>query len=271
MGYIGYMLTPEALSLPHEVSPLLSGATLSQVTVGRSGSKVYLACVAGQPVCYLKIACRPFGEDLADESTRLNWLRGRLPVPEVLAFARNNEHSYLLLSAVSGTMACDATFAAHASALVPLLAAGLRQIHQLDIAGCPFDMRLDHRIAQAERRMRAGAVDEEDFDANRRGLSAETLFEQLLRARPAQEDLVFTHGDFCLPNVIIDRARRRVAGFLDWSRAGVADRYQDLALAARSLASDFGPDYVPLLWEAYGLQQPDAAKVSYYQLLDEFF
>jgi aminoglycoside phosphotransferase len=70
---------------------------------------------------------------------------------------------------------------------------------------------------------------------------------------------------------LIDRAHNRVSGFVDWSRAGVADRYQDLALAARSLASNFGPGYEPLLWEAYGLDRSDTAKVAYYQLLDEFF
>jgi aminoglycoside phosphotransferase len=265
------MLTPESLRLPREIALPLSGATLNQVTIGRSGSQVYVTRAEGQPTRYLKIASQSLREELADERHRLDWLRGRLPVPEVLGFARDNESSYLFLSEVPGTVACDATFSANILALVQLLASGLRQIHQLDIVGCPFDMRLDQRIAQAEQRMRSGAVDEEDFDESRLGIAVETLFEQLVRDRPVEEDLVFTHGDFCLPNILIDRAHNRVAGFVDWSRAGVADRYQDLALAARSLAYNFGPGYEPLLWEAYGLDRPDAAKVAYYQLLDEFF
>ncbi|HLX56069.1 MAG TPA: phosphotransferase, partial [Ktedonobacteraceae bacterium] len=59
--------------------------------------------------------------------------------------------------------------------------------------------------------------------------------------------------------------------FIDWGRAGIADRYQDLALAARSLAYNFGPGWESLLWEAYGLQTVDAAKIAFYRLLDEFF
>ena len=265
------MLTPESFSLPREIARSLHGALLNQVTIGCSGSQVYLAHVAGQPPSYLKIASHPFRNELADELHRLDWLRGRLPAPEVLAFAQDDEHSYLLLSEVPGIMACDAGFATAIPELVHLLASGLRQIHRVDIVGCPFDMRLAQRIAQAERCLHSGAVDVEDFDASRLGVPAEALFEQLLRDRPAEEDLVFTHGDFCLPNVLIDRSRNRVSGFVDWSRAGVADRYQDLALAARSLAHNFGPGYEPLLWEAYGLEKPDAAKVDYYQLLDEFF
>ena len=42
--------------------------------------------------------------------------------------------------------------------------------------------------------------------------------DDLLRKRHDEEDLVFTHGDYCLPNVIIDG--EEVAGFVDWGRAG---------------------------------------------------
>ena len=51
----------------------------------------------------------------------------------------------------------------------------------------------------------------------------------------------------------------------------LADRYQDLALAARSLIRNFGPGWEPLFWEAYSLQTVDAAKIAFCQLLDEFF
>jgi aminoglycoside phosphotransferase len=42
-------------------------------------------------------------------------------------------------------------------------------------------------------------------------------------------------------------------------------------LAARSLAYNFGSGWEPLLWEAYGLQTVDTAKIAFYKLLDEFF
>ena len=53
----------------------------------------------------------------------------------------------------------------------------------------------------------------------------EELLEELLRTRPAGEDLVFTHGDYCLPNVLIDG--QRLGGFIDMGRAGVADQAGD--------------------------------------------
>ena len=101
-------------------------------------------------------------------------------------------------------------------------------------------------------------------------MSAETLFKHLLANQPQDEELVFTHGDYCLPNIFLDPQLRRVNGFIDWGRAGIADRYQDLALAARSLTYNVGPGWEPLLWQAYGLTTVEEEKIAFYQLLDEF-
>lgn len=270
------MPTPESLALPQEIEDHLRGSTLSQVTIGLSGSDVYRLLAVGQPARYLKVGRGYAARELAAERDRLEWLRGRLSVPRVLAFTREGERAALLLSEVPGLMACDPAFADDIPALIGLYADALRQVHQLDHSACPFsacpcDVRLDRRLVEAGQRTRAGLIKVEAFDASRQGIAPTVLYERLLRERPANEELVFTHGDYCLPNVLIDHERNCVSGYIDWSRAGVADRYTDLALAARSLAYNFGPGYEPLFWDAYGLEEVDAAKVTYYQLLDEFF
>jgi aminoglycoside 3'-phosphotransferase II len=63
----------------------------------------------------------------------------------------------------------------------------------------------------------------------------------------------------------------RVSGLVDCGNAGIADRYQDLALCARSVADNLGPEWVPALFARYGVEHVDEQKVAYYQLLDEFF
>src|SRR5919202_4271847 len=93
--------------------------------------------------------------------------------------------------------------------------------------------QLDAEIARAEARLRHGQVDEADFDQQRQGHRAVDLFQTLRLTRPHAEDLVFTHGDYCLPNIMIDAGQ--VAGFLELGSAGIGDRYRDLALAARSI------------------------------------
>ena len=50
-----------------------------------------------------------------------------------------------------------------------------------------------------------------------------------------REVLAVTHGDWCLPNVVVDPEKLTVTGLLDTGRMGRADRYTDLALMNRSL------------------------------------
>jgi kanamycin kinase len=112
----------------------------------------------------------------------------------------------------------------------PLLAAGLRRFHDaLPVAGCPFGGR-----ASRDRRP------------------------------PGDEDLVVCHGDYCLPNVLIDAWQ--VSGFVDLGELGVADRWADLTTATWSVTRNLGPGWEPLFLASYGAA-PDPAKRAFYRRL----
>ena len=113
-----------------------------------------------------------------------------------------------------------------------------------------------------------GLDEEEDFDEERQGRTAEDLFQELIAAKPTDEDFTFTHGDYCVPNVILENGN--LSGFVDWESAGVADRYQDIALLTRSVWYNFGEDWEESMFEIYDIE-PDWKKIDFYKLLDEFF
>src|SRR5512139_725680 len=113
---------------------------MEQVTVGRSIANVWR--VGDQ--FYLKAASR--GEELAAEMARLNWFAGRAPVPKVIAFERGVTETFLLTSALKGVAAHEAVSPGDCVAAV---ATGLRRLHQLDIAACPFDAHLAVTIEKA--------------------------------------------------------------------------------------------------------------------------
>ena len=117
--------------------------------------------------------------------------------------------------------------------------------------------------------MQAGLVDESDFDDERRDWTAVQVMNELLRTRPAHEDIVVTHGDPCLPNLLIDG--EYLSGFIDVGCLGLADRHADLALACWSLKHNIGPEMAEHFLEVYGRGLVDASKLEYYLLLDEMF
>ena len=238
--------------------------------MGCSDNQVFRIIRPEEPTCYLKIAPHPLEPDLLAEKERLDWLQGQLPVPSIYAFASTRSYTYLLQSEIPGVIACDEIFAQDVPTLARLLAKGLRTIHQIDYTSCPFDQSNAYKIYQARRRVEMDLVDESLFDKQRQGMRADELFELLIESQPYEEELVFTHGDYCLPNILIDPSHSEITGFIDWGRAGIADRYHDLALAVRSLSRNFAPDWEPFFWEAYGLENINHAKIEFYQLLDEF-
>jgi len=242
-------------------------------SVGESDAAVYrLRGKGGAPDLYLKHGRGSAAADLADELARLRWLAPYLPVPAVVQFARvaDPEQAWLLLTALPGTTASAVLEAnpALGRVVVDALAAFLRRLHALPVSDCPFDAGHAVRLAQARQRIDAGLVDADDFDAGRQGWTAEQVWTALQDCQPLVPDLVVTHGDFSLENIVMQEGA--VVACIDVGRAGVADRYQDLAIAWRALG-ELDAALQQRFVEQYGLLDFDQGKLQWHLLLDELF
>jgi aminoglycoside 3'-phosphotransferase II len=255
--------------IPVELKDRLGSAAWEADDWGNSGTAIYHI---GQH--YLKIApykVIPYQEHsmLEAEKLRLQWLSGHLPVPEVHYYGHNQQFEFLLLSELDGVVACDQSFGNNIPEVVRLLAQGLHMIHNVDITHCPFDLSIEPQLELAQQYVTHHIIDKTIFNPEFRGLEAQEVYDLAIKLRPGDEDVVFTHGDYCLPNILLDRQPSRINGFIDWGHGGMADRYKDLALAARSLARNFGKQWVPLLFEEYGRPTPDQEKLKFYRAMDE--
>ncbi len=76
----------------------------------------------------------------------------------------------------------------------------------------------------------------------------------------AQDDLVFSHGDYCLPNILFENGE---TSLIDLDYAGVSFRYSDLLDCIWSLEYNFGTDkYTNLFLKEYGLESLNPIKVE---------
>lgn len=257
------------MSIPAKWGEKFRGAPIERQSVGESGADVFRVRLGGGRDLFLK--SEPVGalSELPDEIARLRWLNQRgLPAPLVLDTMEENNRHWLLMSALPGLDLASADELSPAQ-IIGIVSMALRALHQEPVAECPFDHRLERRMAAAKDRISAGLVDETDFDQKRLGRTATDLFEELLSLKPrGTPDLVVTHGDACLPNFMAEAGR--FTGFLDCGRLGFSDRFQDLALAARSIERNLGSEWVSPFFQLYGAER-DERRLEFYALLDEFF
>lgn len=209
------------------------------------------------------------------------WLGGRLPVPEVIAFEQDNGFNYLLMSRLKGHMGCGCLCRSNMEDTIVALADGIKQLWQIDISVCPYSSTLDKRLTDAKYNMDNGLVDVDNFNDDTLGENGfedvDSLYDFLVNNQP-EEDLVFTLGDYCLPNVFVEGDR--AIGFIDLGKAGVADKWQDIALCIRSLKYNVSSmlglsesEYnrlKNLFYAELGIEE-DEQKLRYYILLDELF
>ncbi len=153
-------------------------------------------------------------------------------------------------------------------AVVDAIAKFLRRIHAIQIADCPFTSNHEHRLLRARARIDANMVDEDDFDEDREGWTAEQVWDAMQGSLPLVPDLVVRHGDFSLDNVLI--CDGEVAGCIDAGRVGIADRYQDLAVAWNCLR-EFGASLQEQFLAQYGIHDLDRRKLQFHLMLDELF
>lgn len=271
MENIGRERSTQPAEVPTSLAPLVAGYGWARVTVGESGDAVYRLHDAGiEPDLYLKHASPASAQDVAGEMVRLQWLSDHVAVPEVRAFVALPGQAWLLTTALPGKTAYQLLEANphDGLAIIDALARFLRRLHSIPVEGCPFNS--DHRLRLGEARWRIdrGLVDLTDFDEERAGWTAEQVWGDMTALCPFEPDPVVTHGDFSLDNVLLADGGR--VGCIDVGRAGIADRYQDLAIAWHCL-KEFGPALQQRLLSSYGIERPDLGKIRFHLLLDELF
>ena len=261
------------MNFPDIISKYIDSTGFYSDEIGKSNANVYIF-----EDFVLKI--QPFSEESENELQMLQWLSGKIPVPNVIEQINDNGCSYLLMTKTAGKMLCDEEYMTNPVKQADLLAESLHQLWSVPIEECPCHWPLDKKLQQAAQNVRLDSVDINDAEPGTYGSKgfkdSESLLKWLIDNKPDEAQII-THGDFCLPNILADDSG--ITGLIDLGKAGVADKWQDIALRYRSLCNNYNGIYNgkkypgmidKLLFEALGIV-PDWDRIRYYKLLDELF
>ena len=260
-------------NLPDKIKDLIGDEKYSFDNVGMSDSTVILFQDK-----ILKI--QTISEESNNEYHVMEWLQNKLPVPMVLGFEKDEERNYLLMTKVSGEMSCSEKYMENPDQLVSQLAEGIKMLWEMDMCHCPFICNLDKKLEMAKYNVYKNLVDIDNVESDTFGVngfgSPKILLNWLIRNKP-DEELVFSHGDFCLPNIFL--TDEKVSGYIDLGKTGIADKWQDISLCYRSLLHNFDGKYTGKKYQGFKAEvlfekleiEPNWDKIRYYILLDELF
>ena len=194
---------------------------------------------------YIKWNPRGSGESLAAEAERLRWLEGRHPAPILVDYVVTDAAELLVTRALPGRSAVDPSWITRPEDAIRAIAVGLRALHALPTADCPFEWSTASRIEIAE----AGGK----------------VIPASLATAPTVDRLVVCHGDPCAPNTLVGD-NGGFAANVDFGRLGVADRWADLAVATMSVGWNYENFDERLFWNVYGVT-PDVERIDFYREL----
>ncbi|MCH5157123.1 MAG: aminoglycoside 3'-phosphotransferase [Clostridiales bacterium] len=259
--------------LPSTIAKLLGNQTFRADSIGMSSAGVFIYDNAVLKVQHVS-------NETTNEQLMLKFLSERKLAPDVIVHEVVDNTDFILMDKCKGKMLCDRELMNNPSKLMEIASGVLRKLWSIDIASCPVDMSLKYKLKLAEYNVTHNLValdnvDPSTFGASGRFQDPYHLLKWLVDNQP-REELVVTHGDFCLPNVFFDGVSAKV---IDVGRGGVADKYQDVALLYRSLRDNlrgcYGGEYLgelddQMFFSVLGIT-PDWDKIDYYILLDELF
>lgn len=255
----------EEFRLPQAIEKYTKGTICEKNEIGRSNASIYQYTNDDRGY-YLKV--EKINSVFEHEQKVLQWLQKRLLVPKFIAQCRENGEDYLLMTKIVGEMGFSEKYLKEPLKLVSLLAEGIKILHSVDISDCPFDCTLKNTLKFVGKRVEKNQVNMSKWKESTQFNTPKELYEYLVANQP-EEELVFSHGDYCLPNVFFDN--EKVTGFIDLGNAGIADKWEDISSCIRSLEINLkSKEYTNIFLECINIK-PDYEKINYYSLLNELY
>ena len=237
------LTAPDLSVIPAQFHAMLSGVDVYDSSCSREARVLFIDRDGGY---YLKAAPRG---SLENEAAMTAYFHSKNLGAEVLDYV-TEERDWLLTSRVVGEDCTWRPYLDHPKRLCDTTATLLRQLHELDFSGCPIDHTANY-METAQCNYRAGQYDTSLFPDNWGYKSVDEAWAVVEREGHLLRRDTLLHGDYCLPNIMLDNWK--FSGFIDLGNGGVGDRHVDLFWGAWTLNFNLKTDaYRERFFDAYG-------------------
>lgn len=205
---------------------------------------------------YLKTA--PKGS-LKREAEMTKFFAGKGLSANVLEYI-SLDKDYMLTERVRGEDCTYYKYLDDPERLCDIMAESLLMLHGLDYTDCPVPDRMKEYFQTVDDNYKKGLFDLSYSGADGEGRSADEIYRYLCENKGLLKSDTLLHGDYCLPNIMLDDFR--LSGFIDVGNGGVGDRHVDLFWGAWTLNFNLHTDkYRDRFFSAYGKEKIDVEKL----------
>ena len=201
---------------------------------------------------FLKFAQK---SSLERESAMTRYFHSKGLAAKVLTYI-SDESDWLLTEKIKGDDCTAAKYLEQPERLAETLGERLAFLHGTDYTDCPVPNHTERYLIKAKVNMETEQYDKSHFPDSFGYESAEQDWEVVEKQGRLLKTDTLLHGDYCLPNIILDDWR--FSGFIDLDSGGVGDRHIDLFWGAWTLWFNLKTDkYRDRFFDAYGRDKID--------------
>lgn len=145
----------------------------------------------------------------------------------------SSDKDYLVTVKIIGEDCISDKYLANPMRLCDTLAKNLRLLHSINYQDCPITNHTKRYLARAESNYISGNYDKSMFPDSFGYRSADEAHAVILANSNLLKNDTLIHGDYCLPNIVLNDWR--LSGFIDLGNGGVGDRHVDIFWAIWTL------------------------------------
>lgn len=173
----------------------------------------------------------------------------------------SDKNDWLLTKRVKGEDCTLDNYLADPLRLADIMGKRLRMLHETSAEDCPVKDRVGEYIALAEKNYKTDNYDKSAFPDSFGYKSGEEAYYVLQKGKHLLKNEVLIHGDYCLPNIMLDNWE--FSGFIDVGNGGIGDRHIDLFWGAWTLWFNLKTnEYTDKFLDAYGRDKIDMDKLK---------
>ncbi len=204
---------------------------------------------------------------LRREAEMTRYFHSKRIAPKVLEYI-DSDKDWLVTQKIKGSDCIDGKYLSDPKRLCDTMAQLLRELHGRDFADCPIKDHTSNFLYTAEKNYLAGICDRDMLDDIGYKDPNDVWQEITVQSDILQNDTLL-HGDYCLPNIILDNWK--FSGFIDLDCSGVGDKHVDIFWGIYTLYYNLHTDkYTQRFIDAYGKDLIDSEKLRLISKIEIF-